>query len=112
MIAVVAFAVAAAVGTLARVEAGRRWNRHEGFPLGTLAVNTSGSLALGLIWDVSPPILTVVGVAGIGAFTTFSSFARDTIALAEQRQIRVALLYVVLSCGLGVAAAAVGVALA
>lgn len=112
MITVVAFVVAAAVGALARAEAGRRWNRHEGFPLGTLVVNTSGSLALGLVWNVSPPLLTVAGVAALGAFTTFSSFARDTVALAEQREVGLAILYAVLSCGLGVAAAAVGVALA
>lgn len=83
MTTVFGFMAAAAFGALARAEAGRRWNRHEGFPLGTLAVNVSGSFLLGLLWDLAPPGVTVLGVAGLGTFTTFSSFARDAVALAE-----------------------------
>ncbi len=49
MITAVAFVIAAGVGTLARAEAGRRWNRPGGLPVGTLAVNVSGSLLLGLL---------------------------------------------------------------
>lgn len=112
MITVAGFVAAAAVGALARAEAGRRWNRHEGFPLGTLAVNVSGSFLLGLLWDVAPPAVTVLGVAGLGAFTTFSSFARDAVALAEQRHVVQAAIYVALSCAAGIGAAALGVALA
>ena len=112
MITVVGFVVAAAIGALARAEAGRRWNRHEGFPVGTLAVNVGGSFVLGLLWDVAPPMITVVGLAGLGAFTTFSSFARDAVALAEQRHLAHAAIYVALSCAAGVGAAALGVALA
>ena len=112
MITAVAFVVAAAGGALARAEAGRRWNHHEGFPLGTLIVNVTGSLVLGLLSEVTPPTITVLGVAGLGAFTTFSSFARDTVALAETRQVVLAAAYVGASCLLGIGAAAVGVALA
>lgn len=112
MITVVAFVTAAAVGALSRAEAGRRWNRHEGFPVGTLAVNVCGSFVLGLLWDVAPPMVTVVGLAGMGTFTTFSSFARDAVALAEQRQVLQAAIYVTASCAAGVSAAALGVALA
>lgn len=111
MITVVGFVVAAAIGALARAEAGRRWNRHEGFPLGTLVVNVTGSFALGLLWDVAPPVLTVAGLAGLGAFTTFSSFARDAVALADGRKLASAAFYVAISCMAGVAAAALGVAL-
>lgn len=112
MITVVGFVAAAALGALARAEAGRRWNRHEGFPFGTVVVNVGGSFLLGLCWDVAPPVVTVVGLAGLGAFTTMSSFARDTVALVEQRQVVHAALYVALSCVAGVSAAALGVALA
>lgn len=112
MITALAFVAAAAMGALARAEAGRRWNRHDGLPLGTLAVNVSGSFALGLLWDVAPPMMTVVGLAGLGAFTTFSSFARDVVALAGRRRVALAVVYVLVSCGVGVAAAALGVALA
>jgi CrcB protein len=106
-----AFAVAAALGALARAEAGRRWNRHDGFAVGTLIVNVTGSLLLGLLSDVAPPTLTVLGVGGLGAYTTFSSFARDAVALADRRSVALAGLYVGLTAGLGLAAAAVGVSL-
>lgn len=112
MITVICFAVAAALGALARAEAGRRWNRHEGFSFGTLLVNVSGSFLLGALWNVAPPALTVLGLAGLGSFTTFSSFARDAVALVEQRHVALAALYVGVSCAAGVAAAALGVALA
>jgi CrcB protein len=111
MIAAVAFVVAAAAGALARAELGRRWNRHDGFPAGTVVVNVTGSFALGLLADTAPPMLTVFGVAGLGAYTTFSSFARDTVALAETKAIAVAAGYVVITCIAGIGAAAVGVAL-
>lgn len=112
MITVVAFVVAAVVGTLARVEAGRRWNRHDGLAIGTLVVNISGSFLLGLLSELNPPALTIVGVGGLGAYTTFSSFARDAVALAEQGRLALAGCYVTASCALGIGAAAVGVAIA
>jgi CrcB protein len=112
VITAVAFVVAAAAGALARTEAGRRWNRHQGFPLGTLVVNVTGSLLLGLLSEVGPPAITVVGVGAIGAYTTFSTFARDTVALAETGGIADAAVYVGLTCILSVAAAATGVELA
>jgi fluoride exporter len=112
VITAVAFALAAAAGALARAEARRRWDRHDGFQLGTLIVNVTGSFALGLLSEVTSPTITVVGVAGIGAYTTFSSFARDAVALAEAKQVMLAAVYVAGSCLLSVAAAAVGVAVA
>lgn len=112
MITATAFMVAAAVGALARAEIGRRWNRHKGLAVGTLVVNVGGSFLLGLLWNVAPPALTVLGVGALGAFTTFSSFARDAVALAECGKLGLAVAYVGASCGLGVGAAALGVALA
>lgn len=108
MITAVTFALAAAAGSLARAEAGRRWNLHEGFPWGTLLVNVSGSLALGLLHDFTPPAVTVAGVGGLGAFTTFSSFARDVVALVEFKEAVLAAVYVTASSVLGVAAAWLG----
>jgi CrcB protein len=112
VITALAFVVAAAGGALARAEAGRRWNRHDGFPLGTLIVNVTGSCLLGLLSDLGPPSITIVGAGALGAYTTFSSFARDTVALVETRHMSMAVLYVVASYGLGITAAAVGVAIA
>ena len=112
MITGVAFVLAAAAGALLRAEAGRRWNRHEGLAIGTLVVNVSGSFLLGLLWNVAPPALTVLGMGGLGAFTTFSSFARDAVALTELRKWGPAAIYVAASCALGIGAAALGVAIA
>ena len=75
MITAAAFVATAIAGALARAEAGRRWNRHDGFAVGTLIVNVTGSFMLGLLSDMAPLTLTVLGVGGLGAFTTFSSFA-------------------------------------
>lgn len=111
MITIAAFVVAAAAGALGRAEAGRRWN-HFALPAGTLVVNVSGSFALGLLVDAAPPVLTVAGTGALGAYTTFSSFARDAVALAEQDRLWLAALYVAVSCALGIGAAAGGVAIA
>ncbi|HEX7168341.1 MAG TPA: CrcB family protein [Acidimicrobiales bacterium] len=112
MTTALAFLAAAAAGALARAAAGRRWNRRDGMPWGTLAVNVSGSFALGLLHHVTPPVITVVGVGGLGALTTFSSFARDVVALADGRKLAMLAAYVAISLGAGITAAALGVALA
>lgn len=112
MITAVAFVVAAAAGAAARAEAGRRWNRHDGAPVGTIVVNVTGSFLLGLLVNSAPPAITVLGVAGLGAYTTFSSFARDAVALIEQGQVALAAAYVGATLSLGIAAAAIGVAVA
>ena len=63
------------------------------FPYGTLIINVSGSFVVGffMIWatervllDPRWRLLIVVGFCG--AFTTFSSFAFETIAYFEQGQ--------------------------
>ena len=111
MITALLFVIAAALGAIARAEAGHRWNRHDGFPYGTLVVNITGSLLLGLLANATSPLITVVGVGGLGTYTTFSSFARDAVALTETRRLRSALVYIAAStCG-AIAAAALGIAL-
>ncbi len=67
----------------------------ETFPLGTLAVNVLGSVAIGLIATVSDPggriflspearLGVTVGV--LGGFTTFSSFSLQTLNLLRDGQ--------------------------
>ena len=112
MITAAAFVAAAVVGTLARAEAGRRWNRHNGIAVGTLIVNVTGSFLLGLLSEATPTTMTVLGVGGLGAYTTFSTFARDAVALVELRRLATAAFYVGATLVLGVAAAAAGVAIA
>jgi CrcB protein len=64
----------------------------ETFPWGTVAVNVSGSLVIGLFATLSAPDgRLLVGTAArqfvmlglLGGFTTFSSFSLQTLALAQ-----------------------------
>jgi CrcB protein len=105
VITAAAFVVLASAGALVRAAAGRRLNR--ALPLGTLAVNVSGSFALGLLAGAAPPVVTAVGTGGLGAYTTFSSFARDAVALVEEGRTGWAVVYVVGTC-MGTVAAAWG----
>jgi fluoride ion exporter CrcB/FEX len=54
----------------------------------------------------------VIAVGGLGAFTTFSRFAREAVALRELRALANAGVYVVGTLVLGSLAAAVGIELA
>jgi CrcB protein len=63
------------------------------FPYGTLVINVSGSFIVGffLIWTtervlVDPRWRLLIVVGFCGAFTTFSSFAFETMAYFEQGQ--------------------------
>lgn len=74
------------------------------FPWGTLAVNLLGSFAIGLMYIVivergvvHPDWRSVTIVGFLGAFTTFSTFSLETIALMENGQPVVALGYVLFS---------------
>ena len=51
-------------------------------------------------------------VAGLGAYTTISSLARDTVALIEQRNVGLASAYVGATLVVGIAAVALGVTIA
>jgi CrcB protein len=79
-------------------------------PLGTLAVNASGALVLGLLTGlaVSGNLLIIVGTATIGSYTTFSTWVFETHRLAEEGKLRGAVANVVLSLTVGVGAAALG----
>src|ERR1700736_1324233 len=82
------------------------------FPVGTLAVNVIGCLAIGILGAyVFGPFLVreeyriAVMVGLLGGFTTFSSFSWETLILLNGGQFALALLNVVLSNVLGLAAA-------
>lgn len=109
MTTVVAVALAAVAGALVRVEASRL-NRE--LPLGTLVVNVGGAFALGLLVAVDAPTATVVGVGGIGSLTTFSTLSFEVVRLWSGGDRILAVGYLVGSCAAGVAAAAVGIAIA
>jgi CrcB protein len=80
------------------------------FPLGTLAVNLSGSLVLGLLtgFALTGDALLLAGTATLGSYTTFSTWMLETHRLTEEAQLPLALANVLLSLLLGVGAAALG----
>ncbi len=80
------------------------------FPYGTLAVNLSGAVVLGLITGlaVGGDAALLAGTAAVGSYTTFSTWMLETQRLTEERQYRKATLNIVVSLVLGVAAAELG----
>ena len=83
------------------------------FPFGTLVVNISGAVILGLIAGlaVEEDAALLAGTAAVGSYTTFSTWMLETQRLAEEREIRGAVIYVIASLALGIAAAAAGKAI-
>lgn len=88
------------------------------FPWGTLLVNGTGSLLLGLVTGLAlyhglghvPK--TLVGSGFCGSFTTFSTFSYETVRLLEDGARLEAVANLAASVGVGLAAAALGLALA
>ena len=108
-----------ALGSVARYGIGE-WTRArfgESFPWGTLAVNVTGSLLLGLVLGLalagrtSRSARAFVGAGFMGAFTTFSTFSCETYALVESGKIAPAVVNVLANLLVGLVAAAVGFAL-
>jgi CrcB protein len=71
------------------------------FPLGTLAVNITGSFVLGFVIysvtlgkNISPELRDFVAIGIIGGFTTMSSFAYESFRLLELNQILLLILNV------------------
>ena len=92
-----------------------------GFPVGTIAVNIAGSLVMGLfvgwlarrsgvsLFGLSPDDLRLLIATGfLGAFTTFSAFSLDVAVLVERGAMTSAVLYVLASVFLSIAAVFLG----
>ncbi|MCW2600560.1 MAG: CrcB protein [Frankiales bacterium] len=88
------------------------------FPYGTLLINVTGSLLLGLVLGLSAhhgfssDATVVVGTGFAGGYTTLSTWAWETLALAESGARLQAVVNVVGSVVLGLLAAATGFGLA
>lgn len=86
----IAVACGGALGALLRYGAGAML-AGRAFPWATLAVNVSGSLAFGFFaiwlserWPLAAELRAFVLVGVLGAFTTFSTFSWETVALLRE----------------------------
>jgi len=86
-------------------------------PLGVLTANVVGSFVMGLVvvylgqrnapeWQ--PFLMTGI----LGGYTTFSAFSLETVTLFEKGLVGQAVLYIVLSVGVSIAALVLGVMIA
>ena len=92
------------------------WIGSAAFPWATFTVNAVGSLAIGLFggwasrfgWSESVRLSLTVGLCG--GFTTFSTFSKESLALAQSGRWAVFAFYVVGSAVLGIVAVELGYA--
>lgn len=89
------------------------------FPLGTMVVNASGCLLIGFLsaafagrWLVREEYRLALLIGLLGGYTTFSTFGLETFALLNEGQYFSAMLNVMLSVTIGLAAVWCGYRLA
>jgi CrcB protein len=110
-------AVAGMIGTLSRYWVSGLTYQVMGsrFAYGTLAVNVIGCFLFGLVWTFSEERMaisvltrTVILVGFMGAFTTFSTFAFETMNYVRDSQYLLAFINVIVSCIFGFGAIVTG----
>ncbi|MGZ4711762.1 MAG: fluoride efflux transporter CrcB [Acidimicrobiia bacterium] len=113
---VAAVAIGGALGTSARYWLGRVAPVAPGtFPTTTLVINLGGSFLLGILlgsiarWRRDDELLRpLLGIGVLGGFTTFSTFAVETVQLGRAHHPLLAAAYVVASIAGGLVAARLG----
>jgi CrcB protein len=107
-----AMALVGGAGAVARLQLDERVQEHTAgrFPYGTLTVNVSGSLVLGLLTGagVTGEALFIAGTGFLGSFTTFSTWLLESERLGEEGDERLGILNLGVSFAAGLAAAALG----
>jgi fluoride exporter len=88
-------------------------HRDSGFPFSTLLVNIVGAFALGLLvarlWPRLPDWARAgLGAGLLGSFTTFSALAVSLVSLAAANEWMLAVVYLLASLAVGLAAAWAG----
>jgi fluoride exporter len=113
----VLIAVFGATGAVARyaVDGWVSDRTHGQYPWGTLVINTLGAFALGLLVAVTterllphPNWRVALGIGFLGSFTTFSTYAYETVKLAEDGLIGLAFVNAAGMTVLGLSAATLG----
>jgi len=117
MLPILSVAMGGAFGALARYWLSSwLYNPGQRLPLGTLTANVLGSLVMGVLFVLIleraklPPEMRLFLMTGfLGAFTTFSAFSLETVALIHEGHVMAAIFYVILSVMLSIAALAVAI---
>ncbi|MHB1586859.1 MAG: fluoride efflux transporter CrcB [Acidiferrobacteraceae bacterium] len=85
------------------------------FPYATLTINVLGAFLMGFLFietleriQMSPVVRTGILTGLLGGFTTFSTFAMETLLLADEGELGKAALYVLSSLILGLGAVFAG----
>jgi CrcB protein len=78
------------------------------FPYATLSINLLGSFLMGFLFietlerlTISPALRAGILTGGLGGFTTFSTFEMEMLLLMERGEAGKAILYLLLSVGIG-----------
>ena len=86
------------------------------FPLAVLMINLAGCFFLGWFftitpakWRISAEWRLLIGTGFTGAFTTFSTFSVDSIQLLQDRQVGMAISYILLSVVIGLLMSYIGI---
>ena len=114
-----AAAAGGGLGTVLRVLVNQFWLKVPPgrFPKGTLLVNASGSLFLGLLLgallatEARSEIFIVLGIGLVGAYTTVSSLALESLLMLRAGRERLAVAYLLLSLVSGPVLALLGLGL-
>lgn len=115
-------AVGAAVGGVARYLIGAAFLQRfgPGFPWGTVFINVTGSLMIGIVaelaltraYGISPLVRIFAATGVLGGYTTFSAFSLDTLTLAGDGAFAPAFAYAAGSVIVSVAATYAGTVIA
>jgi CrcB protein len=101
----IAIAIGGALGALSRYwMSGLLNNAEHRIPYGTLTCNVLGSFLMGVCFvlileksRLSPELRPLLMVGFMGAFTTFSTFSMETIAMLQEGHVMSAAIYILLS---------------
>lgn len=108
MMTAIYIGIAGGLGSICRYLLGswvaRTWGSKVSIPLATVSVNILGSLLMGLLVglltsrvELDARLRVILGIGFLGGFTTYSSFALETVGLIEKRSVGSAAFYLALT---------------
>lgn len=100
-------AIGGSLGSLSRFLVSKSIaEKHSGaYPLGTFAINLAGAFLLGVItaFHINFSVYAFIAIGFLGSFTTFSTFMFESFSLFQSGEKKNAILYLMISMGLGIA---------